>query len=390
MNAIELVKKYLPVLDEQYRQLSKTAILDMPREWVRDTANAKKVKIAKYKVDKLGNYSRQKGFVKGSMDLSWEEHEFTMDRGRSIQVDHEDNEETFKMAFGRLAGRFQKDAVIPELDAYRMSVYAQGAGFNDTLGTGESIMQKIDHLDALMDDAEVPEEGRLVYMIPAVYEQFINDSAVQKLLSVDDTLTKALNRKIVSYNEHPIIKITSKRMYTAIDLLDGETSGQEEGGYAKAADGAQIGLIMISRESVVQISKRAIARVWAPSRELAAGCDGVNPDADAWKFDFRVYHDAWVLDNKKKGIACVTVSEAVPTVTGLLLDTTGATLEFDVNDEFSSEGLKVMAAMSDGSYTNVTADATVTAPDMTTAGTKAVEVAYEGKTANYAITVSGE
>lgn len=324
MNAIELVKKYLPVLDEQYRQLSKTAVLDMPREWVRDTKDAKKVKIAKYKTDKLGGYSRANGFVKGSMDLSWEEHEFTQDRGRSIQVDHEDNEETFGMAFGRLAGRFQKDAVIPELDAYRISVYASGAGHKEAmvLGAG-SVLRKIDHLDALMDDEEVPEEGRIVFLIPSVYEEAINDASVEKKLEVNDEMAKALNKKIYSYNGHPLIKITSKRMYTAIKLLDGSTPGEEEGGYEKAVGASDLGLLMVTQDAVVQISKRAVARIWAPSREYAAGCDGVNPDADAWKFDFRVYHDAWVLDEKVNGIAA------------LILDATNIEVGKYENDAFA-------------------------------------------------------
>ena len=391
MNVIELVKKYLPVLDEQYRQLSKTAILDMPREWVRDTKDAKKVKIAKYKTDKLGGYSRANGFVKGSMELSWEEHEFTQDRGRSIQVDHEDNEETFGMAFGRLAGRFQKDAVIPELDAYRISVYAQNAGHKGTLTIGsDSVLRKIDHLDALMDDEEVPEEGRIIFLRPTVYEEVINDASIEKKLEVNDEMTKALNKKIYSYNGHPLIKVTSKRMYTKIKLLDGQTDGEEEGGYEKASDGADLGLLMVTQDAVVQISKRAVARIWAPSREYAAGCDGVNPDADAWKFDFRVYHDAWVLDEKVNGIAALSLTESEPTATDLFLNTEDCTLEFVVNASFSAEGLKAMASFNDGTYDDVSADVEVTAPDMTSAGIKEVVVTYGEISASYNIEVKSE
>lgn len=388
MNVIELVKKYLPVLDEQYRQLSKTAILDMPKEWVKDTRDAKKVKIAKYKTDKLGGYSRANGFVKGSMELSWEEHEFTQDRGRSIQVDHEDNEETFGMAFGRLAGRFQKDAVIPELDAYRLAVYATKAGHKGTLALGtDSVLRKIDHIDALMDDEEVPEEGRIIFLRPSVYEEVINDASIEKKLEVNDEMTKALNKKIYSYNNHPLIKVTSKRMYTKIKLLDGQTSGEEEGGYEKAADGADLGLLMVNQDAVVQISKRAVARIWAPSREYAAGTDGVNPDADAWKFDFRVYHDAWVLEEKVNGIAALTLTDVEPTAEELFLNTEDCTLEFTVGDTFSSEGLKATAKFTDGTYSDVSSDVEVTAPDMTTAGVKEVEVAYGEVTASYNIEV---
>ena len=121
-----------------------------------------KVKIAKYKVDKLGGYSRATGFVKGSMDLTWEEHEFTQDRGRSIQVDHEDNEETFGMAFGRLAGTFQREKVIPEIDAYRFANYYQKAATHlEFTVTSGAILNLIDDFDSYMDDNEVPEVGRI-------------------------------------------------------------------------------------------------------------------------------------------------------------------------------------------------------------------------------------
>ena len=311
----KLVQKYLPVLDEQYYQESKTAILDWPREWVRDTRDAKKVKIAKYKTDKLGNYSRSKGFAKGSMDLEWEEHSFEIDRGRAIQVDHEDNEETFGMAFGRLAGEFQRHAVIPEMDAYRIAKYASKAGFKDSynLKGTESILRKIDHLDTEMDNEGVPEEGRIIFCRPSVYEAIINDASIERKLEVNDDYTKALNKKIYSYNNHVLIKVKPDRMYTAITLLDGESDGQEEGGYVKAAGAEDLGLLMVSVDSVVQISKRNVARIWAPSREYAQGVDGVNPDADAWRFDFRIYHDAWVLDNKVKGIAALTLDNTILT-----------------------------------------------------------------------------
>lgn len=306
-NYIELVEKYLPVLDEQYRLESRSAILDYPKEWVQDTKDAKKVKIAKMRVDKMGNYSRQKGFVKGSADLTWEEHEFTQDRGRSIQVDHMDNQETFGMAFGRLAGRFQKDAIIPELDAYRFATYYQNAGTKLTFTvTSGAILKLIDNLDAQFTDDEVADDT-IIFANPTVFNFMINDPQIVKHISVLDSSDKTINKKIYMYDNHVIVKVPSKRFYTKIVQYDGETAGQEIGGYVPADDAQVIGLMMVDPNAVVQISKRAIARIWAPNRELAAGTDGVNPDADAWKFDFRVYHDAWVLEEKIAGIAAAIV-----------------------------------------------------------------------------------
>lgn len=315
MNTIELVTKYLPILDEQYRALSKSAILDMPSEFVQATKDAKKVKIAKTRVDKLGDYSRHSGFAKGYADLTWEEHTFTQDRGRAIQVDEMDNEETFKLAFGKLAGTFQSEAVIPELDAYRFSTYYAKAhnkiAFTVTSG---AIMSAIDDMDEQMDEDGVPESNRILFVNPSVYKLMINDPVLEKHIDIMNGDEKNVNKKIYMYDEHPIIKVPSARFYTAIETLDGKTAGEEEGGYVPASGAKAIGMLMIQAGAVVQLVKLAIARIWAPRRELANGTDGVNPDADAWKFDYRVYHDAWVLDNKVKGIAAVTIVNDISSV----------------------------------------------------------------------------
>lgn len=309
-NMIELVTKYLPILDAQYKLESRSAILDIAPEFVQATKDAKKVKIAKMRVDGLADYSRNGGFTAGYADLTWEEHEFTQDRGRAIQIDDMDNEETFGMAFGRLAGEFQRVHVIPEIDAYRFAKYFAKAGIKIEDFTVEAgkILSVFDDIDEQMDEAEIPEEGRIAFVNPAVYKLIMNDPTLSRSISAEGTDAKAVNKKIYNYNNYTLIKVPSARFYTAIETLDGKSEGEQVGGYKKAAGASVIGILVVSRDSVIQLAKRRIARVWAPTKEQAAGTDGVNPYADAWKFDYRIYHDAWVLDNKTKGIAGVTVA----------------------------------------------------------------------------------
>ena len=316
MNTIELVNKYLPILDEQYKLEARSSALDIAPEFVQMTRDAKKVKIAKMRVDGLADYSRANGFTAGYADLTWEEHEFTQDRGRAIQIDDMDNEETFGLAFGRLAGEFQRTHVIPEIDAYRFAKYYQKASnhVEFTVTAGE-ILSLIDDFDALMDDQEVPEDGRVLFVSPAVFKLMINDPTLSKHITVDGSSDKTVNKKFYWYDNHPIIKVPTTRFYTEIDLLDGKSSGQEVGGYKASANAKPIGMLMVQRDAVIQLSKRRIARVWAPTKEQAAGTDGVNPNADAWKFDFRIYHDAWVLDEKVYGIAGAVIVNQ--TVTGV-------------------------------------------------------------------------
>lgn len=325
MNVIALVTKYLPILDLQYKLESKSAVLDVPPAFVQETKDAKKVKIAIIHTDGLANYSRSAGFVAGSMDLDWVEYTCEQDRGRSFQIDEMDNEESFGLAFGRLAGEFQRTKVIPEMDAFRFSRYYSHAGHTEEVAlSSASLVAKIDAMDSIMDDDEVPESDRLIFCNPAVFYAFQNDSTLSKYFSVQDSEDKTVNKKIYFYNDHRLIKVPSNRFYTAITLNDGVTSGQVVGGYVPASGAKVISLMMIQRNSVVQIAKRRIARIWAPTKEQAAGTDGVNPDADAWKFDYRVYHDAWVFEQKVKGIYALVLTDIA--VTAIALSSTDITI----------------------------------------------------------------
>ena len=63
------------------------------------------------------------------------------------------------------------------------------------------------------------------------------------------------------------------------------------------------------------------------------------------------------------------------TLTGITLDTTSVQTTFTVGDTFNSSGLVVTAAYDDNSTKQVT-PTSVSAPDMTTAGTKTITVSY--------------
>lgn len=78
-------------------------------------------------------------------------------------------------------------------------------------------------------------------------------------------------------------------------------------------------------------------------------------------------------------------------LTGITLDTTSVQTTFTVGDTFNSTGLVVTAAYDDNSTKQVT-PTSVSAPDMTTAGTKTITVSYTENgvtvTADYTITVN--
>jgi hypothetical protein len=307
-NVIELVTKMLPMLDEQYAAQSVTSFLDTSGEFVQMTSNAKRIKVAKMRVDGLADYSRSNGFVKGSTDLVWEEREFTQDRGRALQVDVMDNEESFGLAFGRLAGEFQRTQVIPEIDAYRLSTYYKNAGHKSTVAITSTagVLDYLDEVIATMNDLEIPDDGgRVAFVSSQVYNAIKNDPTLERYLSWDSVGN--LNKRVASYNGIRFVEVPQRRFYTDIELLTA-TADSTVGGYKPTADAKSIGILVLHPSSIIQISKRRISRIWAPTKDLADGTDGVNPDADAWKFDYRTYHDVWVLDNQQQTIFTAEVT----------------------------------------------------------------------------------
>ena len=113
-NNIALAQRYLPMLDEVYKDSSRTVVLDNPNvQFVGGNA----VKVYKTSMDGLADYSRNGGYVNGAVNGAWETMTLSQDRGRSFQIDRMDNEESLDLAFGTLAGEFIRRKVTPEVDA---------------------------------------------------------------------------------------------------------------------------------------------------------------------------------------------------------------------------------------------------------------------------------
>ncbi len=292
-NSIQTVTKYLPYLDQVYAFASRSAILDTASELVKETIDAKTVMIAKTSMSGLGNYNRngEKGFIDGDVTLNWESHTFKYDRGRSFQIDAMDDVETLGTAFGTLASEFLRTKVVPEVDAIRFSEYAKKSGYAVDGATldASNIVDAIDDAMTAMKENEVDLTGAVLFITPTLF------GAIKK----SDKFTRPLtpgenpNRNFGMYDELLVVEVPQARFYKGIDIADGSTSGQEAGGYSKAADGADINFMIVSPSAVTQLTKHAKMRVFDPD---------VNQKADAYKVDYRIYHDAWVLENKVTGI----------------------------------------------------------------------------------------
>ena len=293
-NAITTITKYLPLLDQVYAYASVSSILDTPNALVRETADAKTVLIAQTSMSGLGDYSRADGFVSGDLTLTWKPYTFEYDRGRTFQIDAMDDMETMGIAFGSLASEFVRVKVTPEIDAIRFAKYATNAGTTvaATL-TNKTTVSAIATAEVEMEEKEVTLANCVLFMTPTVYGYVKDDTDhFQRTLVPSENP----NRNFGAFDDMPIAKVPQSRFYTAVNTLSGKDA-EAAGGFAKAEGAKDINFMIIDRASVIQLIKHGKIRVFDPD---------TNQSADAYKVDYRIYHDAWVLDNKKNGIYCHT------------------------------------------------------------------------------------
>lgn len=282
-NSIALFKQYTPLLDEVYKLASLTSDLDGAADLAKQGANANELIIPMMTMDGLADYSRNSGYVNGDVTLTNETVKCNFDRGRMFNVDRMDNIETAGVAFGRLAGEFIRTKVAPELDAFRLAAYASIENISKataaTLTTGANVVEALRAAITKMNEDEVPAEERFLYITPTL------------LGLVQDMDTTKSREVLKSFSK--IKEVPQSRFYTSIEQYDGKSTGKEKGGFVKGTNAQDINFMVIHKPALIQYTKHSDTKVITPEQ---------NPDADAYKFGYRMVGIAKAYENKLAGI----------------------------------------------------------------------------------------
>lgn len=275
-NNIELAQKFIPVLDAAYKKSALSSILDAPTQVSFDGTNT--VKVMKVTTTGLGDYSRANGYAKGNVTVEWEPFTLTEDRSAELEVDRMDDEETLGQAFGMAIGEFNRLNVGPELDAYRFAKYASMTGIGSKTGAladGAAVITALREGATAMDEGEVPAEDRVLFITPTL-KGIVDD--------LDTTKSKEVLKRFSA-----VVEVPQSRFYTAVTM----NSGASEWGYTKGADAANINFLIVAKTAIIQAQKMALPKLFSPDE---------NQSKDAWKFQYRLYHDAFVYEKKASGI----------------------------------------------------------------------------------------
>lgn len=287
-NNIQLFQKYIALLDEVYKLSSKSSILDGDASLVQAGKNTNEIIIPKMSLDGLADYSRNSGYVKGDVTLTYETVKFNYDRGRKFVVDAMDDEETAGIAFGKLSSEFIRTKVVPEMDAFRFATYASLSGIGSATGTlanGADVITALRAAANKMDEDEVPAEQRVLFITPTL-RGMIDD--------LDTSKSKEVLGKFSS-----VVEVPQSRFNTQISLLDGTTSGEEAGGFE--ATGNDINFMVVHTPAILQYPKHTVNKIITPE---------ANQDSDGWMFFYRAYGLADAYENKVAGIYVHSKSSA--------------------------------------------------------------------------------
>lgn len=282
-NNIVLAKNYIDLLDEVYRSASVTADLISDASLIRQGANVNELIYPQIDVSGLGDYDRNSGYTDGTVNVAWKTATFNYDRGTKISVDTMDNQETFDIAFGAVGAALQREKVAPEADAFTFATLAgtEGISIADpaTYASAEEFLAALLVAKNKMDEDEVPEEGRILYATPTL---------LNGVMALDTTKSREVLNAFAIRK-----KVPQSRFYTAIDLLDGKTSGEELGHFKKAEAGRDINFMIVHKPAVLKWDKHIASDVIAPAN---------NPSSDAYISKYRKYGIVDVYKNKVAGI----------------------------------------------------------------------------------------
>lgn len=252
--------------------------------------NAQTIKLPRITVSGYKDHTRTPGFNAGTLANDWEPKKLEHDRDIEFFVDPMDIDETnLTLSVANIQNEFEAEQAIPEKDSYRYSkLHAElttySGRIDSTTVTAANFLEAFDTEMAIMDEAGVPEEGRILYVTPTMRKIVKEAEGLQRVLTVNTPST--INRKVHSLDDVTIKMVPAARMKTKYDFTDGCVA---------SADAKQINWILIHPTCVVCRDKYSYIKLFTPGTDSRT--------ADGYLYQNRNYGDLFLLEKKASGCA---------------------------------------------------------------------------------------
>ena len=271
--AIDLATKYLPYVDELFAKESKKELLTN-QDFAWDGAHT--VKVYRITTSDMTDYNRsgadnghwsRYGEVKG-LDATTQAMTLRNDRSFTFAIDKLDTNETVQQLQASTAlARQLREVVVPEVDSWVYGQMCENAGTvaAPTVLTAANILDAIMTGNLALDDAFVPETGRVLVVTPAVY--LLMKKSKDITMETDIAQDMRLRGVVAMIDGAQVIKVPANR------LPDG------------------FGFLLVHKVATVAPVKLADFKI----HEDPPGISGALVEG-------RINYDAFVLDNKAKAL----------------------------------------------------------------------------------------
>lgn len=277
---VNYAEKYSPIVDELfYREALTNPAVNQKYDWI----GVETVKVYGIGTAEMGDYNLTGNFRYGNPEeLSNSTQEMTLRRDRAFTytIDRKSYDDTLMtMEAGESLARQIRERVIPEVDNYRLLQMSLGSAFKSTNTISKSsTYEEALVLNGNLDDNNVPKSGRVMFITPKAFNFLKLDSAFVK--TGDMSLKISLTGLVGEVDGVPVILTPSSRMPVGVNMIIVHNSATP-----------------------------------APMKLIDYKTHINPPHINGWLVEGRIRYDAFVLNNKKVGIAINATSTTTHTIT---------------------------------------------------------------------------
>lgn len=282
--AYNYVTKDPGVLDKAITQGLVTSALGVPE--VKLVNGGKSFTLTTISTSGLKAHGRGKGFNAGSVANDKTVYTMGQDRDIEFYVDSQDVDETNQdLAVANVSKVFIEEQVQPEIDAYRFSTLAKGAGTSvtETL-TVDDVYSRIKA--ALLPVRKYGAQNIVGFVSSEVMDMLERSKEFTRSITNQNVGMTALESRVTSLDGVQLVEVwDDSRFKDAFDFTDG---------YKPKTGAHDINFLLVVKPAVIPVVKENAVYMFAPG-EVGQG--------DGYLYQNRLYHDLFILKNKKDGVS---------------------------------------------------------------------------------------
>lgn len=234
----------------------------------------------------LQDHKRNKGFNEGTYQNDKKPYVMGQDRDVEFYIDKQDVDETNQdLAVANLSNTFITEQVQPEIDAYRFSVLANGAGTKK-----EEDITKDNAYTAIkasiLPVRKFGPQNLIAFVSTNVMDALERSTEFNRQITNQNIGQTALDSRVTSLDGVTLIEVWDEnRFMNKYDFSDG---------YAATDDAQEINIVVVARQAVIPIVKENTVFMFAP---------GEHSQGDGYLYQNRLYHDLFIKDQQQDGVS---------------------------------------------------------------------------------------